>query len=180
MRLLVAVIGAAHGLKGEVKLDVCTDVPEERFVPGTEIETEPAAAGPLRILSVRFHRGGTYAKFEQISDRTAAESLRGVQLVIESDETAQEEDAWYEHELLGLEALDPQGRKLGTVSGLQPMPAQDLLLVTEPGGRVVQVPFVKEIVTEVDPEGRRAVIDAPCGLFSQDGPQIGGDAAEKA
>ncbi len=168
MQLTAGIIGAAHGLKGEVKLDVRTDIPAQRFYVGALLETDPAEVGPLEIEKVREYKGFTYVKFVQINDRTTAEALRGVKLVVESDEVETEPEAWYPHELIGLEALDPDGYELGIVSGLQPMPMQDLLLVTEPDGRVVQVPFVKEIVTEVDIDDNCVVIDAPPGLFCED------------
>lgn len=168
MQLTVAIIGAAHGLKGEVKLDLRTDQPQQRIQPGKSYETDPADFGPLEITNVRSYKNSVFVKFAQISDRTAAESLHGVKLVLESDEAEIEVDAWYPHELIGLEALDPEGYELGIVTDLQTMPMQDLLVVTEQDGRVVQVPFVKEIVTEVDLDDHCVVIDAPAGLFSED------------
>lgn len=169
MQLIVAIIGSAHGLKGEVKLDVRTDSPVSRLYQGATLETSPASAGPLTISNLREYKGITYARFEEVRERTAAEHLRGVQLIIESDEVeGEEEEAWYPHELRGLEALDPEGYELGIVEDLQIMPAQDLLIVREPDGKLVQVPFVAEIVTEVDLDDHCVVIDAPPGLFSEE------------
>lgn len=180
MQLVVAIIGSAHGLKGEVKLDVRTDSPAARLHPGVTLETNPADAGPLTLTKIREYKGSTFAQFEQLNDRTAAESLRGVQLVIESDELeADEDEGWYPHELRGLEALDPEGYELGIVEDLQLMPAQDLLIVREADGTLVQVPFVQEIVTEVDLSDHCVVIDAPPGLFSDDA-EISEDASEDA
>ncbi|XCB29769.1 ribosome maturation factor RimM [Arcanobacterium hippocoleae] len=168
MQLTVAIITSAHGLKGEVKLDVRTDIPEQRIRTGLSYETDPADFGPLEISNVRSYKESVFVKFTHITDRSAAESLRGVKLVIESDEAEAEEDAWYPHELIGLEALDSEGYELGIVTGIQTMPMQDLLIVTEQDGKIVQVPFVKEIVTEVDIDDHCVVIDAPPGLFSED------------
>ncbi|WP_054952085.1 ribosome maturation factor RimM [Flaviflexus massiliensis] len=169
MQLQVAIIGAAHGLKGEVRLDVRTDLPEKRLRVGTILETEPAEAGPLTIKRHRTYKDSWFVVFEEITDRTAAESLRGVALVIETDEEEDpEDDAWYRHELIGLEALDPDGYTLGAVTGLEHMPGHDLLVVEEPDGKITRVPFVEAIVTEVDPDDNCVVIDAPPGLFSED------------
>ncbi|ERH15376.1 16S rRNA processing protein RimM [Actinobaculum sp. oral taxon 183 str. F0552] len=168
MQLTVAVIGSPRGLKGEVRLDVRTDQPERRLAPGTMLETDPAEVGPLTLVRARQYKGGTYAVFAECSDRTMAERLRGIRLTVETDEDEYvEDDAWYEHELVGLEALDPEGRTLGRVGGLETGAAQDLLLVREQDGGLVRVPLVREIVTEVDLEGGRVVIDAPGGLFSE-------------
>lgn len=168
MQLTVAVVGAAHGLKGEVKLDVRTDSPDKRLAIGTMLETDPADLGPVTVVSRREYKGFTYVKFEEYSDRTGAESLRGAKLIIESDEDEVEEDAWFSHELAGLEALDPEGYELGIVEGLEPGVGHDYLLVRETEGDVVRVPFVKAIVTDVDIDDHCVVIDAPAGLFSFD------------
>ena len=177
MQLVVAIIGSAHGLKGEVKLDVRTDSPAQRLAPAAVLETDPAAAGPLTVTNTREYKGSTYVRFAEVTDRTTAESLRGVVLVIESDDVEGDADgeAWYPHELRGLEALDPEGYELGTVEDLLIMPAQDLLIVREPDGRLVQVPFVAEIVPEVDIDDHCVVIDAPPGLFSEDELEISDD-----
>lgn len=165
MQLIVATVGSAQGLKGEVKLNLRTDAPERRLAVGTMLETDPPELGPVTIASTREYKGMTYVRFEEYSDRNGAEALRGTKLVIESDEDEAEEDAWFPHELIGLEALDPEGYELGTVSGLEPGQMQDLLLVTDPTGEVVRVPFVKAIVTDVDIDDHCVVIDAPIGLF---------------
>ena len=169
VQLRVAVVGQPHGLRGEVRLDVRTDSPEQRLAVGSVLETDPAEAGPLTITKARVYKDSWFVAFDGVTDRTAVERLRGVALVIETDEEEdRESDSWYEHELVGLEALDPDGYTLGTVTGLEPMPAQDLLVVEEPDGRVTRVPFVKEIVVEVDIDDSCVVIDAPPGLFSED------------
>lgn len=169
VQLRVAVIGQPHGLRGEVRLNVRTDSPEQRLAVGSVLETDPAEAGPLTITKSRIYKDAWFVAFDGVTDRTAAERLRNVALVIETDEEEdRESDSWYEHELVGLEALDPDGYTLGTVTGLEPMPAQDLLVVAEPDGRVTRVPFVKEIVTDIDLDDNCVVIDAPAGLFSDE------------
>ena len=169
MQLTVAIIGAPHGLKGEVRLDVRTDVPERRLAVGTMLETDPQEAGPLTIERSRENKGATNVLFSECRDRTGAEAVRGISLVVETDEEEEiEEDAWYSHELVGLEVLDPDGYTLGEVIALEPMPAQDLLVVREPDGIITRVPFVKEIVTEVDIDDGCIVVDAPAGLFSDE------------
>lgn len=179
MQLTVAIVGAAHGLKGEVKLEVRTDDPDRRLGVGTTLETDPAEMGPVTVASRREYKGHQYVSFAQYADRSGAESLRGVKLVIESDEDEMEDDTWFPHELKGLEALDPEGYELGVVVGLEPMPAQDLLVVREPDGIITRVPFVKEIVTEVDLEDNCVIIDAPPGLFSPEDLVISEETGQK-
>jgi len=85
--LTLAVIGPAHALKGEVRLEIRTDDPEGRLAPGTTVPTEPAHAGPLTVSRLRFDGFRWFAAFEQARDRTAAEALRGVRrLVVVDDE----------------------------------------------------------------------------------------------
>lgn len=169
MQLTVAVLGAPHGLKGEVRLDVRTDSPELRLAAGTALETDPAEAGPLTVARTREYKGATYARFDECGDRTTAEALRGVRLVVETDEDeTAEEDAYYAHELVGLEALDPDGYILGEVSAVEHMPGHDILVVREPDGILARVPFVAQIVTEVDLGDGCIVVDAPPGLFSDE------------
>lgn len=169
MQLTVAILGAAHGLKGEMKLDVRTDIPEVRLAVGATLETDPPEAGPLTVARTRQYKGMTYALFTECHDRATAEGLRGVRLVIETDEEENvEEGAYYTHELVGLEALDPDGYTLGTISGVEHMPGHDILVVREPDGIIARVPFVEQIVTEVDVDDGCVIIDAPGGIFSDD------------
>ncbi|KAE8762786.1 ribosome maturation factor RimM [Georgenia thermotolerans] len=169
MLLTVAIIGAPHGLKGEVRLDLRTDDPARRLAVGNVLETEPADAGPLTVTRTRRAADATYVIFEEARDRTAAESLRGVRLVVESDEDEGDEDeGWYPHQLVGLRVVHVDGRELGTVADLEHLPAQDVLVVTEPDGAEARVPFVAELVPEVDTDAGTITLDPPRGLFAAD------------
>ncbi|MBO0900734.1 ribosome maturation factor RimM [Cellulomonas sp. zg-ZUI222] len=169
MLLTVARVGRPHGLRGEVALDVRTDVPQERLVVGARFVTEPAAAGPLEIAHVREAQGRWYVTFAQADDRTAAEGLRGVELLVDSDEDTDDDDGWYPHELAGLRAEHvADGRPLGEVVGLEHLPAHDVLVLREPDGARTLVPFVEAIVPVVDVAGGRVVLDPPGGLLAAD------------
>ncbi len=167
MQLTVARIGRAHGLRGELALDLRTDLPDERLAPGTVLVTDRAGVGPLTVERTRVQQGRWYATFAGVHDRTAAEALAGVALVVEQDES-DEDDAWYPHELAGLRAEHVDGRLLGEVVGLEHLPAQDVLVVREPDGSRALVPFVRAIVPVVDVPGGRVVVDPPGGLFASD------------
>lgn len=167
MDVTVAIVGAPHALKGEVMLDLRTDVPEERIYPGAELRTDPADRGPLVVQAVRVHKGRLAVRFEGVNDRTAAENLRGVKLVIDTDDVEEEEDAWYPHELRGLAVETVDGEPRGTVRDLILGVAQDLLLV-EWNGREIMVPFVEEIVPVVDTEAGVVQVDPPGGLFDDE------------
>ena len=176
MDYVVARIGRPHGIRGEVTVEVRTDDPWRRLAPGSTLRTDPPAAGPLTVRSLRDHQGTLLVGFEGRSDRSGAEDLRGALLVVDAEEAAgePEEDAWYPHQLAGLSAVDPAGLVLGTVTDLLTGSAQDLLVVRPAaGGDDVLVPFVRALVPEVDVAGGRVVLDPPGGLFpdpSEQGP----------
>ena len=182
MELVVARIGRPHGLAGEVSVEVRTDAPGDRLAVGSEIATDPASAGPLTVTRVREQAGRLYLTFDGVGDRTAAEGLRGVLLVVEADRS-DEEDAWYPHELVGLRVERVDGTEVWTVDAVEHPSAQDLLVVREAGGAVSRVPFVSEIVPTVDVAGGRIVVDPPYGLLAgeaMDEDAAGGEEADDA
>ena len=167
MDLVVGRIGKPHGVRGEVTVDVRTDDPDARFAPGSSLRTEPAERGPLTIAGVHPRPGGLVLAFDGVESREAAEALRGTVLVVDSAELPDIEDAdeWYDHQLVGLAAVDPAGAALGEVADIVHAPASDLLVVRDADGREHLVPFVRELVPAVDVPGGRVVVDPPEGLF---------------
>ncbi|MGP0224279.1 MULTISPECIES: ribosome maturation factor RimM [unclassified Paenarthrobacter] len=165
MQLQVARVGKPHGIRGEVTVQVLTDAPSERFVAGTEFLVEPATAGPLTIRSARWNKDILLLGFEEVPDRNGAELIRGAKLFIETDDLDEVDDeGWYEHELVGLEAR-VGNQAVGRIAALNTMPAQDLLVVETPGGKEILIPFVDEIVPEVNVDGGYVLITPPAGLF---------------
>jgi len=177
MKVTVARIGRAHGLKGEVGLEVRTDIPLQRLVVGAAFETQPPQAGPLTLTSVRQHGGRWVAGFAELTDRNAAEAARDVELEIEADET-QEEDAWYLHELVGLTAVRPDGTVVGEVVDLLDMPAHDVLVVRQPSGFRAMIPFVEPFVPHVDAQARTVTITPPYGLLDGEEPENTGETSQ--
>ncbi len=169
---VIARIGKPHGLLGEVTVQLHTDEPERRLAVGTVIDTE-ATTGTgvpraLTVRSTRVHNGVWLVGFEEIPDRTGAESLRGTRLVVDAADVLpapDEEDVFTEDQLRGLAVVDPAGTPLGSVGGLELGAAQDRLVILLPDGREAQVPFVATLVPEVDLEAGRVVVDAPPGLL---------------
>ncbi|GAB3208178.1 ribosome maturation factor RimM [Marinactinospora thermotolerans] len=166
MRLVVGRIGRAHGIRGDVAVEVRTDDPAARFAPGAVLLTEPATVGPLTVKSAREHTGRLLVRFESVRDRTAAEGLRGVTLLVDSAEIppVEDPDEFHDHELLGLRVLTPDGTDVGVVEDILHN-AQDLLVITDASGDEILVPFVRALVPEVDTEAGRIVIDPPPGLL---------------
>lgn len=178
--VIVATIGRAHGLRGEVALRLRTDQPEERLLEGT-VFALPDGRG-LTLTGVRAQQDRWYVRFAEVADRTAAEALRGADLAVEVDEEVEADedpDAWYPSQLTGLAVHHVDGRELGTVVGVEHYPAQDLLTVRTGDGRRVQLPLVEQLVPEVDLEAGRILADPPGGLF-EDLPDDDADEADEA
>ena len=177
MRLVVARIGRAHGILGEVTVELRTDVPEQRFTPGAKLfvsdgarHRELIASGlptTLTVTRVRIHRDTFLLGFAEMRDRTSAEAMRDALVEAEVPDEVDEPDAWYDHQLVGLAVHDVDGALLGEVVGIEHLPAQDLLVVRRPAGHERLVPFVKALVPDVDLETRRVVVSAPVGLLDE-------------
>jgi 16S rRNA processing protein RimM len=165
--LVIGRVIRPHGVLGEVVVDVRTDSPGERFAVGSVLDTDPAAAGPLRISEVRPHQGKLLVLFDGYADRDVADALRGVALVVDSATLPdlEDPDEFHDHQLVGLRAQTPDGEPLGDVVGVEHAPASDLLVLARPDGGQALVPFVKAIVPEVDLAAGRVVVTPPEGLF---------------
>ncbi|MCX5203935.1 ribosome maturation factor RimM [Streptomyces sp. NBC_00237] len=167
MQLVVARIGRAHGIKGEVTVEVRTDEPELRLGPGAVLTTDPAGVGPLTVETGRVHSGRLLLRFEGVKDRTGAEALRNTLLISDVDPEQRPEDPeeFYDHQLVDLDVVLADGTVIGRISEITHLPSQDLFIVEREDGSEVMIPFVEEIVTSIDLEEQRAVIDPPPGLI---------------
>ena len=169
---VVARIGKPHGIRGEVTVQLHTDDPAGRFIPGRVLPTRAASDSgtpkTLTVRSARDHNGTWLLGFEEIPDRTGAEGLRGALLLLPADAPEVEDDAWYAQDLVGLRAERPDGRLIGTVTGLVVGAAQDRLVLDLASGGTAEVPFVRALVPVVDVPGGRVVIDPPEGLLELD------------
>ncbi|MFB8204252.1 ribosome maturation factor RimM [Kitasatospora purpeofusca] len=185
MQLVVGKIGRAHGIKGDVSVEVRTDEPELRLGPGAVLFTDPASAGPLTVESGKVHSGRLLLRFAGVKDRNAAEELRGTILIAEVDpeERPDDPEEYYDHQLIGLDVVLLDGTLVGELTEVVHLPYQDLLTVRKPDGTEALVPFVTRIVPTIDLENQRAVIDPPVGLIDLGQAEVaagdgaGGDAA---
>ncbi|WP_460774151.1 ribosome maturation factor RimM [Microbacterium sp. GXF7504] len=168
-QLRVGRLVKAHGLKGALKLELYTDDPDGRFVPGAVFTLQVPDSSPwfgktVTVREFRWMNSHPVVFLEGIEDRTAAESIVRAILWIDQDADAPaEDDAWYDHQLVGL-AVFRDDAAVGRVVRVEHLPAQDLLIVKH-GDREVLVPFVKAIVPEVDLAAGRVVVTPPAGLF---------------
>lgn len=162
----------AHGLKGAIKVEMYTDDPAARFVPGSvytlQVPDESEWFGKtLTLIELKWYNDSPVAFFEGITDRNASESLIKAILWIDEDTDSRpaEEDAWYDHQLIGL-TVRRDGVAVGTIARVDHMPAQDLLIVDTANGEVM-IPFVKAIVSSVDIAAGTMDVTPPIGLFEE-------------
>lgn len=161
--VVVGRIGKPQGIKGEVTVEVRTDDPEARFAPGATLQSDE---GPLVVAQSRDHSGRLVVLFEGVADRNAAELLRGRILQVDARTlpALEDDDEFYDSQLVGLAALAVDGRDLGAVKEVLHLPHGDVLVLAD-GDREHLVPFVKAIVPTVDLAAGRVVVDPPPGLL---------------
>src|SRR5690606_33362819 len=171
-QLRVGRLTKAHGLKGAIKIELYTDDPARRFVPGAVFSLQVPTSSPwhgktIELAELKWFNSHPVAFFKNVSDRTTAESLVKAILWVDQDvsESPEEEDAWFDHQLIGL-AVMRDGVRVGKVTQVEHLPAQDLLLVKTDSGDVM-VPFVKAIVPSVDIKGGSLTVTPPAGLFEE-------------
>ncbi|MCG7415140.1 ribosome maturation factor RimM [Microbacterium aurum] len=172
-QLRVGRLVKAHGLKGALKLELYTDDPDGRFVPGAVFtlqvpESSPWHGKTVTVREFRWMNSHPVVFFDEVEDRTAAESIVRAILWIDQDESAPaEDDAWYDHQLTGLDVFR-DGVSVGRVIRVDHLPAQDLLVVRPTGtDDEVLVPFVAAIVPQVDIAAGRVIVTPPAGLFEE-------------
>ena len=164
--VLVGTIGRAHGLRGEVSVHVRTDEPERRFTPGASLRVGDR---PRTVASARWHSGTLLLGLEGVTDRTAAEALRGRELWadVPAAEAPADEGEYWDRQLVGLEVLDAAGAVAGTIGEVLHLPAHDVLVVHTPGGDRL-VPFVSEVAPVVDLEAGHVRVADIGGLLSDE------------
>jgi 16S rRNA processing protein RimM len=170
MDLVVGRVVKAHGISGELAVEVRTDDPEERFAPGETLRARPSRGGPQReyvIESAREHSGRLLVRLEGVADRNAAEALRGNIFLVDTEDLPpiDDPDEFYDHQLEGLAVVTVDGRVVGNVNEVLHTAAGELLSVTSEAGGEVLVPFVGAIVTEVSLQNQTIEINPPDGLL---------------
>jgi 16S rRNA processing protein RimM len=160
MRLLVGRIGRAHGILGEATIEVRTDEPDKRFAVGAKVNTDKH--GDLTIVSGRVHNGTLLLGFAGITTRNQIEELRNEMLYSDVDinESTGDEDEYHVLQLIGCIAYLQSGEKFGEVSDVINLPGQDLLAIETEQGEAV-IPFVHQLVPEVDVKNKRMVVIPP-------------------
>ena len=164
-RVLVAVVGAPHGVRGEVRLQVFTEDPAAIADYGP---LQDEAGHAYEILRARPSKTVLIAALKGVTDRNAAEALRGRRLYVDRGRLPETEDeeTFYQADLVGLEAVTPEGRSLGRVVAVHDFGAGDLLEIAPESRKSGEMlPFTKDFVPEIDLAAGRLVVVPPAGLF---------------
>lgn len=173
MELTVGRVVKAHGISGEVVVEIRTDDPAARFAPGTTLRARNSRDGTERnfvIDQAREHGGRLLVRLGGVDDRDSADALRGSLFLVDSDELPpiDEPDTYYDHQLEGLRVRTTTGQQVGVVAEVLHTAAGELLAVrcgADGTGGEVLVPFVGAIVTSVSLDDGLIEIDPPDGLL---------------
>lgn len=162
--VLLGVIGAAHGVRGEVRIRSHTADPLAIGDYGPLLDK---AGRAFRIKDVRPAKEVVVARIEGVATREAAEALKGVELFVPRARlpAAEDEDEFLQADLIGCAVVAPDGAALGTVTAVENYGAGDLLDIRTPEGRSVLLPFTKAFTPRIDMAARRIEAAPPAGLF---------------
>ncbi|MCL1906976.1 MAG: ribosome maturation factor RimM [Propionibacteriaceae bacterium] len=161
--VIVGTVGRAHGLHGEVYVNLRTDSPELRFTRGAVLSCGERA---LTVASYRTHDNRGVVRFDEVADRTGVEALVGSELVasVETDESPMDDDEFFDHQLIGLEVATESGDRVGRITRVDHLGFQDNLVVgTDDGERLI--PFITDFVPKVSPADGRVIVAPIPGLL---------------
>jgi 16S rRNA processing protein RimM len=176
MELVVGRVVKAHGLSGELVVDVRTDDPQARFSPGNHLRLKPSRGGvdsatrECEVESSRPHGARMLVRLVGVGDRDGADLLRGNLFVVDSADLPPitDPDEFYDHQLEGLAVRTVDGAEVGSVTEVLHTAAGELLSVRTAAGAEVLVPFVSAIVSSVSLASGVIEIDPPDGLLDLD------------
>lgn len=168
--MVVGRVRKAHGIRGELVIEVSTDAPDAVFAPGRRVFAgtfgDAASLRELHVHHASPFKGGLIAGFDEIADRNGAELWRGRDLLVPTSELEPpDEGRIYIHDLPGMRVELMDGTAVGTVREVFELPHGLLLDVARPGASSVLVPFHESAVQTVDAAARVIRLDPPVGLL---------------
>lgn len=180
--VVLAEIGAAHGVRGAAKLRLFAEDPASLTDCGPLVLSDGRT---LKVSGLETAGGKIVARFDGVPDRTAVETLRGETLWLPRDRlpALDDDDTFYHVDLLGLDVVDTDGQPIGRVKTIQDFGAGDLVEIDRPEAASFFLPFTQACVPEIDLSARRLVIAVPPGLLGGGEPDDGGpdeDAPDEA
>lgn len=168
----IARIVNTYGIKGQLKVLLDTDFIEERFAKGNRlfiIEGDRQVA-QVTVANFRPQKGAYVVGFEEYQSINQVEVFKGLELAIDqADQAPLEEDSYYHHQIIGLQVFDQEGQVVGVIKDIMPLPANDVWVVKPAhAGKEILLPFIEDVVKEVDLDGQRVVIERMEGLIDED------------
>lgn len=165
--ILLAKIGAPHGVKGEVRVTAFGD-PDMLNQYG-KLETQDG--GRLKIRRMRSQKNGLVVKFEGVNTRVEAQALTGTELYVDRGKlpATEDEDEFYLSDLIGLKVHDKSGEALGTIKDIPNFGADDMLEIQPETGSSYYLPFTKAVVPEVDISAGIVTVIPPNEVSERDG-----------
>ncbi|WP_269584897.1 ribosome maturation factor RimM [Roseibium sp. Sym1] len=177
-KVLMARIGAAHGIRGEVRVKPFGDDPLSFADYG--ILTTKDGKRSFEVEKARVQKTVVVTRFKGITDRNQAEELNGTELYVSRDQLPEpDEDEFYYSDLNGLDVIDQGGDTLGKIVAVQDFGAGDLLEIRPKRGRTFYIPFTKEFVPEISLDEGLVRADLPEDYFSEGAPEPSEDAPDK-
>ena len=170
---IVGRVRRAHGIRGELAVEVITDAPDAVFASGARLFAGTTTGhvtperGELHVVTASPFKGGMIISFREISDRTEAERWRDRYLLVPATEVAPpEEGEVFVHELIDMRVVLASGEEVGSVLDVYDLPQGLTLDVRRNGPQgTVMLPFSERVVTNVDREARVITIDPPEGML---------------
>ncbi len=165
--ILLGIVGAPHGVRGEVRIKTFTGDP--LGIAGYGLLTDSKGRS-FEIIDIRPAKEVVVARFKDVTTREAAEALNGTELFVARDKLSADadEDEFLHADLIGCDVVGPDGVVLGTVTGVENYGAGDLLDIKTPDARFVLMPFTKAFAPRIDMVARRIEAEPPLGLFEPD------------
>jgi len=158
-----------HGLRGELKIWPTTDFPKERFKRGSElliIHEEKGISLPVTVESAKEHKNTYLVKFKEFSDINEVETFKGGLLKVSSERRVKLEDGeFYYHEIIGCTVFTEEGEELGVITEILRPGANDVWVVERKQGKPVLIPYIDNVVKQVDVEAKRVTIHLMEGLI---------------
>jgi len=157
----VGTIVNTHGIRGEVRVIATTDFPEERFKKGNKLVIDGKNPVEVTIATVRNHKQFVLLSFKDLQNINLVEQFKTHDLMVpEEDLQDLDEDEFYYHEIVGLEVIDnASGRVLGKVTEIMELPANDVWVVKAKGQDDLFIPYISNVVTEIDLDAGVAKVD---------------------
>lgn len=167
--LNVGKIVNTHGIRGELKVISRTDFPEERFRPGsllTLMNEETGQAVEAEVASARMHKDAYIVKFKPWDNINQVEQYKGWLLKVSKDERIElDEGEYYYHEIIGCRVVSEEGETIGTIEEILAPGANDVWVVRRPGAKPAYIPYIDDVVRQVDVAGKKVTIRLMEGLL---------------